>query len=145
MRWRYPTRPGSVLMTPCTSIPCRIIRYVWPGTTVLPVHWKRSWRTIITRGAPDDEPERSGIQPGCQRSQPYTSAATGLWPNPAFRFCLHRRIASADPYWSKPAMTSLYQKWLSLPKTLRWPLIILFYLVLIGGYLLWQSQRPGGA
>jgi len=42
-------------------------------------------------------------------------------------------------------MTSLYRKWLSLPKTLRWPLIILFYLVLIGGYLLWQSQRPGGA
>jgi len=42
-------------------------------------------------------------------------------------------------------MTSLYQKWLSIPKTIRWPLVILFYLMLIGGYLLWQYQRPGGA
>lgn len=42
-------------------------------------------------------------------------------------------------------MTNLYQKWLSIPKAVRWPLIILFYLMLIGGYLLWQSQRLGGA
>lgn len=42
-------------------------------------------------------------------------------------------------------MTSLYQKWLSIPKTIRWPLVILFYLTLIGGYLFWQYQRPGGA
>ena len=42
-------------------------------------------------------------------------------------------------------MTNLYQKWLSIPKAIRWPLVILFYLLLIGGYLLWQYQRPGGA
>tara|TARA_R110000796_G_scaffold9287_1_gene31842 strand:+ start:1775 stop:2263 length:489 start_codon:yes stop_codon:yes gene_type:complete len=42
-------------------------------------------------------------------------------------------------------MTALRQKWLSLPPSLRWSLIILFYLSLIGGYLLWQYQRPSGA
>ena len=42
-------------------------------------------------------------------------------------------------------MKALRQKWLSLPPSLRWSLIILFYLSLIGGYLLWQYQRPSGA
>lgn len=42
-------------------------------------------------------------------------------------------------------MTNLYQKWLSIPRAVRLPVVILFYLLLIGGYLLWQSQRPGGA
>ena len=42
-------------------------------------------------------------------------------------------------------MTKLYARWLSLPKAIRWPLIIGFYLLLLGGYLLWQSLRPGGA
>lgn len=42
-------------------------------------------------------------------------------------------------------MTALHNKWLALSPTVRWPLIILFYLSLIGGYLFRQYQRPGGA
>ena len=42
-------------------------------------------------------------------------------------------------------MTNLYRKWLSIPKAIRWPMVILFYLLLISSYLLWQYQRPGGA
>lgn len=42
-------------------------------------------------------------------------------------------------------MNVLRKKWRSLSSPVRWTLIILFYLALIGGYLLWQYQRPGGA
>lgn len=42
-------------------------------------------------------------------------------------------------------MKTLHKKWLALSPALRWPLVILFYLSLIGGYLFWQYQRPDGA
>lgn len=42
-------------------------------------------------------------------------------------------------------MNVFSKKWRSLSSPLRWALIILFYLALIGGYLLWQYQRPAGA
>lgn len=42
-------------------------------------------------------------------------------------------------------MNVLIKKWRNLSSPLRWTLIILFYLSLIGGYLLWQYQRPAGA
>lgn len=41
-------------------------------------------------------------------------------------------------------MTRLYHKWLIMPKAVRWPLVILFYLSLISTYVLWQNQRSGG-
>jgi hypothetical protein len=41
-------------------------------------------------------------------------------------------------------MIKLRKKWLTLAPTVRWTLIILFYLSLIGAYLLWQYQRPSG-
>ena len=42
-------------------------------------------------------------------------------------------------------MHALRKKWRNLLSPVRWTLIILFYLALIGGYLLWQYQRPAGA
>lgn len=33
-------------------------------------------------------------------------------------------------------MTRLYHKWLIMPKAVRWPLVILFYLSLISTYVL---------
>lgn len=41
-------------------------------------------------------------------------------------------------------MIKLRKKWLTLAPPVRWTLIILFYLSLIGAYLLWQYQRPSG-
>lgn len=42
-------------------------------------------------------------------------------------------------------MTMIRQRWRSLPTSLRWTLILTFYLTLIGSYVFWQYQRPGGA
>ena len=41
-------------------------------------------------------------------------------------------------------MNVLRKKWRNLSSPVRWILIILFYLALIGGYLLWHYQRPAG-
>ena len=45
----------------------------------------------------------------------------------------------------KPNMNSLSQRWRNLPRALRGLLIALCWLLLIGGYLLWQYLRPQGA
>ena len=37
------------------------------------------------------------------------------------------------------------QRWRSLPSSLRWSLILMFYLTLIGSFVFWQYQRHGGA
>jgi len=42
-------------------------------------------------------------------------------------------------------MALIHKRWRSLPTSLRWTLIVMFYLTLIGSYVFWQYQRPGGA
>ncbi len=42
-------------------------------------------------------------------------------------------------------MMPFRQHWLSLPTWLRWSLILVFYLSLFIGFVIWQYQRPGGA
>ena len=42
-------------------------------------------------------------------------------------------------------MNIVRQRWLNLPTWLRWALSLTFYVTLIGGYVLWQYQRPSGA
>ncbi len=42
-------------------------------------------------------------------------------------------------------MTLFRQQWRGLRPWLRWTLITFFYLALIGWFLAWQYQRPGGA
>lgn len=42
-------------------------------------------------------------------------------------------------------MTNIRQRWRSLPTPIRWCLIVMFSLTLIGSYVFWQYQRPGGA
>jgi hypothetical protein len=42
-------------------------------------------------------------------------------------------------------MNELSQRWRNLPRALRGMLIALCWLLLIGGYLLWQYLRPQGA
>ena len=42
-------------------------------------------------------------------------------------------------------MTLIHKRWRSLPTMLRGVLIAMFYLTLIGSFILWQYQSPGGA
>lgn len=42
-------------------------------------------------------------------------------------------------------MTNIRQRWRSLSTPVRWCLIVMFSLTLIGSYVFWQYQRPGGA
>ncbi len=42
-------------------------------------------------------------------------------------------------------MNIFRQRWLALGPWLRWTLVVMFYLTLIGGMVIWQYQRPGGA
>jgi hypothetical protein len=44
-----------------------------------------------------------------------------------------------------PDMNGLSQRWRNLPRALRGLLIALCWLLIIGGYLLWQYLRPQGA